>query len=200
MAETNGKSRVSSAYNEKISDERLVKQFNNGDASAFDKIAEHYAADIAKLANRLLGWPGDVDDILQDVFLAAFLGLKKFRCQSSLKTWLFTITINKCRTYRYKRMLHLRRFSQAAHRASPASHRSADSPSMDSEAFEQVRRTVRALPPKYREAVVLKYLEALPTDQVAQILGISKNTLQVRLNRARKHLKDNLANLMESNL
>ena len=97
------------------------------------------------------------------------------------------------------RMLRLRRFSQVAGSASPASQRSADSASMDNEAFERVRRTVRALPPKYREAVVLKYLEALPTDQIAQILGISKNTLQVRLNRARKRLKDNLADLMESN-
>jgi len=185
---------------ESVDYELLVQQFNRGDESAFETIVEQYSAEIALLANRLLGWPGDVEDVTQDTFLAAFLGLKKFRCECSLKTWLFTITINKCRTYRHKRMLRLRRFSQAARRASPASHRSADSTSMDSEAFEQVRRTVRALPPKYREAVVLKYLEALPTDQVAQILGISKNTLQVRLNRARKHLKDNLADLMESNL
>jgi len=177
---------------ESVDYELLVQQFNRGDESAFETIVEQYSAEITLLANRLLGWPGDVEDVTQDT--------KKFRCECSLKTWLFTITINKCRTYRHKRMLRLRRFSQAARRASPASHRSADSTSMDSEAFEQVRRTVRALPPKYREAVVLKYLEALPTDQVAQILGISKNTLQVRLNRARKHLKDNLADLMESNL
>jgi len=71
---------------------------------------------------------------------------------------------------------------------------------MDNETFEQVRRTVRALPAKYREVIVLKYLEALPAEQAAQILGISINTLQVRLNRARNRLKDSLADIMESNL
>ena len=185
---------------ESVDYELLVQQFNRGDESAFETIVEQYSAEIALLANRLLGWPGDVEDVTQDTFLAAFLGLKKFRCQCSLKTWLFTITINKCRTYRYKRMLRLRSFSQAAKRASPTAHRAADAASMDADTFENVRRTVRALPPKYREPVVLNYLEALPTDQVAQILGISKNTLQVRLNRARKRLKDSLADLMETSL
>ena len=71
---------------------------------------------------------------------------------------------------------------------------------MDKDTFEQVRKTVRAMPAKYREVVVLRYLQALPADQIAQILGITKNTVHVRLNRARKQLKDELANLMESNL
>ena len=185
---------------ESIDDERLVEKFHRGDESAFDRIIERYSAEIAVLANRLLGWPGDVEDVTQDTFLAAFLGLKKFRCECSLRTWLFTITINKCRTYRYKRMLGLRRFSQPVGGPSSASHRAADRTSIDSETFDQVRRAVRALPAKYREPVVLMYLQALPTDQVARVLGINKNTLQVRLNRARKRLKRDLAQLMENDL
>jgi RNA polymerase sigma-70 factor (ECF subfamily) len=184
---------------ESINHETLVRQFNQGEESAFETIVRQYSADVAQLANRLLGWPGDVEDVTQDTFLSAFMGLKRFRCECSLKTWLFTITINKCRAYRYKRMLRLRSLSQAAKRAAASSHCSADSASMDNETFDQVRETVRALPAKYREVIVLKYLEALPSEQVAQILGISTNALHVRLNRARKHLKDNLAHLMESN-
>jgi len=65
---------------ETIDDERLVEQFNRGDESAFDRIVEHYSSDIAALASRLLGWSSEVDDVTQDIFLAAFLGLKKFRC------------------------------------------------------------------------------------------------------------------------
>ena len=85
---------------ETINDELLVEQFSQGKESAFESIVELHSADVAALANRLLGWPGDVEDITQDVFLAAFLGLKKFRRDCSLKTWLFTITINKCRSYK----------------------------------------------------------------------------------------------------
>ncbi len=180
---------------ETIDDEHLVEQFNRGDESAFDRIVEQYSSDIAALANRLLGWSGEVEDVTQDIFLAAFLGLKKFRCESSIKTWLFTITVNKCRSYRYKRMLHRRRIRQAADIAVSVSAGTADNKPMETETFERIRRAVEALPAKYREPVVLRYLQELPTDQISLILGISKNALQVRLNRARARLRENLAEL-----
>ena len=182
---------------ETIDDERLVEQFNRGDESAFDRIVEQYSSDIAALANRLLGWSGEVEDVTQDIFLAAFLGLKKFRCESSIKTWLFTITVNKCRSYRYKRVLQKRRIKQAANIAVSTSAGTADSKPMETETFERIRRTVEALPAKYREPVVLRYLQELPTEQISQILGISKNALQVRLNRARTRLRENLAELIK---
>lgn len=179
-----------------LDDELLVRQFNQGDDSAFDRIVEEYSADIAVLANRLLGWPGEVEDIIQDVFLAVFLGLKKFRCECSLKTWLFTITINKCRSHRYKRMLYLRFFSQPADKASVAPAHAADKTPMDDETFDKVRLAVQALPAKYREPVVLRYLQELSTDETARILSISKNVLQVRLSRARERLRQDLAELI----
>ncbi len=181
---------------ETIDDERLVEQFNRGYESAFDRIVEQQSADIAVLANRLLGWPGDVEDLVQDVFLAAFLGLKKFRCECSLKTWLFTITINKCRSYRYKRMLYLRFFSQPAAKASIVPAHAEGKAPMDDETFDRVRCAVAALPAKYREPVVLRYLQELSTDETARILGISKNALQVRLSRARERLRGDLAELI----
>ena len=179
-----------------LDDELLVKQFNQGDDSAFDRIVEEHSADIAVLANRLLGWPGDVEDVVQDIFFAAFLGLKKFRCECSLKTWLFTITINKCRSHRYKRMLRLRFFSQAAKKMVSAPARATDKRLIENEIFNRVRRAVTALPAKYREPVVLRYLQELSTDETARILGISKNALQVRLSRARERLRQDLAELI----
>jgi DNA-directed RNA polymerase specialized sigma24 family protein len=71
---------------EMIEDELLVEQFSRGDEAAFNSIVKQYSSDIAILANRLLGWPGEVDDVMQDIFLAAFIGLKKFRRDCSLKT------------------------------------------------------------------------------------------------------------------
>ncbi len=197
MAETNAKSLGNPAHNKIINDELLVKQFNNGDGSAFDKIVEKYSADIAALANRLLGWPGDVEDVVQDIFLAAFLGLKKFRCECSLKTWLFTITINQCRNYRYKQMLRLKIFSRAADKISSSPAHSADKQPMDNETFDRIRRAITVLPAKYREPLVLKYLQELSANEIVRILGISQNTLQVRLSRARKRLRKDLAGLIE---
>jgi len=178
-----------------LDDELLVRQFSQGDESAFDRIVEGYSADIAVLANRLLGWPGDVEDIVQDVFLAVFLGLKKFRCECSLKSWLFTITINKCRSCRYKQMLYLRFFSRAAAKASVAPAHAEGKLPIDDETFNKVRLAVQALPLKYREPVVLRYLQELSTDEITRILGISTNSLQVRLSRARERLRHDLAEL-----
>ena len=159
---------------------------------------QEHTAEIAVLANRLLGWPGDVEDITQDIFLAAYLGLKKFRCDCSLRSWLFTITINKCRSYRYKRMLQLKFSSRTADKAAFfARDLAADKTSMDCETFERVRRAIAALPPKYREPVVLRYLQELSTGEIGRILGISENSLQVRLSRARKRLRTELAELIE---
>jgi len=169
-------------------DELLVERFSRGDESAFERIVERYSAEVAALANRLLGWPGDVEDVTQDIFLAAFLGLKKFRRDCKLKTWLFTITINKCRSFRHRRLLRLRRL--------PQSPRNRDSP-MNAEDFDHVRRAVAALPAKYREPVVLMYLQELPTEEIARVLGVSKNALHVRLSRARDRLKNDLAELWE---
>ncbi|MHC4205271.1 MAG: RNA polymerase sigma factor [Planctomycetota bacterium] len=180
---------------EKIDDELLVEQFRRGDKSAFDRIVEQYSVDIAALANRLLGWPGDVEDVTQDIFLAAFLGLKKFRCECSLKSWLFTITINKCRTNRYKRWLRLRRFSKKIDNYSLSSD--CEDRNMDADEFKRVRRAVASLPAKYREPVVLRYLEEIGTDEISRILGISKSTLNVRLSRARKRLREDLAEIIE---
>jgi len=58
---------------EKIDDELLIEKFRRGDESAFERIVERYSVDVATLANRLLGWPGEVEDVTQEIFLAAFL-------------------------------------------------------------------------------------------------------------------------------
>jgi len=175
----------------------LVERFRRGDDSAFDRIVEQYSADIAALANRLLGWPGDVDDVVQEVFVAAFLGLKRFRGECRLQTWLFTITVNKCRRHRFR---WLRRFRPVAieDAASVESRdRSGDEAAMDQETFARVRRAVQTLPQKYREVVALRYLQGLEADEICELLGITVNALQVRLNRARKRLKEQLGDLLE---
>ena len=68
---------------------------------------------------------------------------------------------------------------------------------MKAETFESVRRIVAAMPAKYREPVVLRYLQELETDDISQILGISRDTLNVRLSRARKRLHQDMSELME---
>ncbi len=174
----------------------LVERFRRGDDSAFDGIVKRYAAGIAALANRLLGWPGDVDDVVQEVFVAAFLGLKKFRGDCCLRTWLSIITVNKCRSHRLRRRLRLRPARVGTEAMAGLDH-GGDKAAMDAETFARVRRAVQSLPRKYREVVVLRYLEGLETDEICELLRVTANTMQVRLNRARGRLREQLGDLLE---
>jgi RNA polymerase sigma factor (sigma-70 family) len=176
-------------------EQALVERFRRGDDSAFDRIVEQHSAAVAALANRLLGWPGDVDDLVQDVFVSALVGLKKFRGQCRLRTWLHTITVNKCRSRRLWRLRHGR--ALVLDPEVPGHLAGGDKAAMDGETFGRVRRAVQALPCKYREVVVLRYLQGLEMSEIAGLLGVRVNALQVRLNRARKQLKEQLNDLVE---
>ncbi len=175
-------------------DDGLVARLARGDQAAFDALVAVHQDRVSRLAYRLLGWPSDVDDVVQEVFLAAWKALPRFQGRSSLATWLTRITINECRSLR-------RRWGRVIHRESVGPGRvcspAADSRMMDSESFGRVRRAVAALPVRYREVVVLHYLEQMPIGTVSDLLGVSTNTVVVRLHRARAKLKSKLCDLMQ---
>jgi len=175
----------------------LVERFRRGDDSAFDPIVERYSAEVAALANRLLGWPGDVDDVVQEVFVAAWTGLKKFRGDSGLRTWLFAVTVNECRSHRFRRRRRLRAVALEEARAVESRERRGEEAAMDRETFARVRQAVRKLPQKYREIIVLRYLQGLEIEEICRLLGITSNAAQVRLNRARKRLREQLSDRFE---
>jgi RNA polymerase sigma factor (sigma-70 family) len=158
---------------------------------SLEQVVSDHLDEITRLTYRLLGWQSDVEDVVQDVFLSAAQKLNKLRNAASIRAWLFQITINKCRTYRYRQKFHLR-FLAGYRRGRDIeivdSHHEPD----NADKYAEVRRAVKTLPAKYREAVVLKYLEQLSHPQIAGILGVKESTLNVRLLRARTMLREKL--------
>ncbi|MBN1818768.1 MAG: sigma-70 family RNA polymerase sigma factor [Sedimentisphaerales bacterium] len=169
----------------------LVKRFQAGHSEAFDEMVEAYRGKIAVLAHRLLGWDGDVEDVCQEVFVSALLGLKRFRGDCSLRTWLFRITINKCRS-RQSRRLRLRWFGPAKMADAAIEGDPAEQSLIEAETAQAVRRAVQALPQRYREPVVLRYLQEMDHEQIAAVLGLSRTAVNVRLSRARQMLRQTL--------
>jgi len=165
-------------------DRGLVARLQAGDLSALDELVAAHQDRVARLAERLLGSPGPVDDVVQEVFLAVLRGTKGFRGQCEFTTWLTAIAVNKCRTYGRWR----RRWSQLFRYFRPADAIPAagEGPAED---YARVHDAVRRLPPKHREPIVLHYFEEMPIAEVAQSLGLSVNAVQMRLSRARQHLK-----------
>jgi len=167
-----------------------------GESASFEEIVAVHHGRVAGLARRLLAWPGDVEDVVQEVFVAVLKHLGRFRGDCRVETWLTRITVNTCRTWERKRLLRLkllrrleRRPAEAAPGAGPAG--------VDAEVLGRVRRAVGALPWRYREVVVLRYLEQMEVADIATALGVSGNVVSVRLNRARQRLAEKLGELRE---
>jgi RNA polymerase sigma factor (sigma-70 family) len=178
-------------------EESLVDGFVSGDAGAFDEVVRMHQTRVARMVHRLLGWPGDVDDVVQEVFLAAWRHRRKFRGGSSLATWLTAIAVNKCRSHERRRVLGRFWRSWQEVRAGEAGAPAEDSPLVRQETAAAVRRAVEGLPPRCREVVVLRYLEDMPVSEVAVVLGISANAAQVRLARAKDRLHTLLGHLVK---
>jgi RNA polymerase sigma-70 factor (ECF subfamily) len=163
------------------------------DAASFEGLVVAEQAYVARLVGRLLGWRSDVDDLVQDVFVSALGAWPKFRGDCSARTWLTRIALNKCRSYERRRWLHLRLFAAwQARSSSPVEVQTAG----NDETAEEVRRAIEQLRQRDREIIVLHYLEQLSVAEVACLLGITRNAVEVRLARARQRLKAILGNHM----
>ena len=179
------------------SDDLLVERFADGDRSAFDQIVANHYARVARLVYRLLGWDDDVADVIQEVFLSALEKLPTFRRQAKFTTWLMTITINTCRKHLRRRFLRSRLAALAGRSRVSGSAVPADQHAASRETFERLRAAVHRLPNRYREVIVLRYLQELPVGQISGVLGISHNAVEVRLTRARRRLARALPDLAE---
>lgn len=177
-------------------DQELLGRLARRESGAFDELLDRRHDEIARLVYRLLGWDSEAEDVVQEVFLAAWRALPRFRGQAGLSTWLRRIAVNKCRACRRRWRVHgrWRRHMRRSH--TEPLDRSAEDAALEGEKFEQVRAAVRALPHRDREVIVLHYLQQQSVDQVAAELGLRRNTVEVRLHRARERLKPLLKAMM----
>jgi len=168
-----------------------------GDAEAFNGLVRSRRQTVTRLVGRLLGWTSDVPDVVQDVFVSALSGIGRFRGNSSVDTWLTRIAINTCRKHQRRRLVRWIAWKRQTAEPADVEMAGPEAAAMSRETFEQVRRAVQELSPKYREVVALRYFEGRSIIDVAELLDLSRNAVDVRLNRARSQLKDALGPLLE---
>lgn len=169
---------------------------------------EIVAENESKIFNTIYSFVGDYEDALdltQETFTRAYCSIEKFRGESSMSTWLYRIAINLCkRDYSRKR----RRDSiftgslddPEAERQTEDLVSEGESAVEVLEANEEqaiVRREIHALPKKHRAVIVLKYLQDLSYEEMADILGCSIGTVKSRLSRAKEKLKQRLDKVVE---
>jgi RNA polymerase sigma-70 factor (ECF subfamily) len=171
----------------------LAAAFRAGDASAAEVLAERLLPFVARLVRRLAAWRHDVDDLIQDVMVAALAGRGSFRGDAKLETWITRIAVNRCRAQARKAWVRRGLFRSWAMQCPAASAPPAEAAAIAGEQAAMVHGAVTQLPAKYREAVVLCYLQHMTAAEAATALSVRASTVEVRLSRARAKLRKMLS-------
>jgi RNA polymerase sigma-70 factor (ECF subfamily) len=170
----------------------------------FDEVFQHYHGMVFQLAYRILGEREEALDLAQEVFLSVFRRMNRFRGESSLKTWIYRITLNltanRCRWW--NRLRRRGTVSLDAHlsknddRELSETLRVGDDNPEDSlllkEEREQIERSILQLPLKQRIAIVMRDIEGLSYEEIAQATHASLGTVKSRIARGREDLKRRL--------
>jgi RNA polymerase sigma-70 factor (ECF subfamily) len=169
----------------------LVRAAQSGDPAALeDLIAGSYRAAYT-LALRLLGNPDDAAEATQEAYIRMIRGLRRFREVGAFPTWLFKIVSNVCMTEIRKR--NRRDVPTEVEDMDFAAPDDAEELAVGKLFWGELERSVHGLPEVYRSVIVLRDIYGLSGEETAEVLGVSPGAVKVRLHRARRRLRDELA-------
>ena len=185
----------------------VIEAFRAGDAGAFDLLVTRHQRRVYRLAYRLLGDAEAALDAAQEAFVKAWKALPRFEGKARFTTWLTRITINQCRNELRKRgtVKHTRPLSLDERVPGTETARVDTLPSADGQAPETLaglelseafRVVLTELEPEAREVLMLREVESLGYEDMAQVLDVAVGTVRSRLHRARAELKRRLAPLL----
>ncbi|HET7108813.1 MAG TPA: sigma-70 family RNA polymerase sigma factor [Candidatus Acidoferrum sp.] len=182
----------------------LVTELQAGSETAFDWLVNHYHAPVYNLILGMLGDTADAADAAQEVFLKAFKGIRSFRQGSSLKTWLYRIAIREALNHR--RWFKRHNQKNVSIDAEPAEGCAAiEIEDLTATPFDQlaaheiqvaVQGALQQVPDVFRSAVILRDIEGLSYEEVAEVLECSVGTVKSRILRGRRSLKEILQPLL----
>jgi RNA polymerase sigma-70 factor (ECF subfamily) len=183
-----------------------IKALQAGSEEAFDWLLAQYAPGVFRLAHRILNDPADAADAVQEVFLKVFRSITEFHGDSSLKTWIYRIALNTAANqnrwwHRHKEQefsLDAQESWEGSSKFSPADAARGPFESLLSrEQQEIVQKAMARLPECSRTVLVLREMEDLSYEEIAEILHVSLGTVKSRLARARLALKCELEPMLE---
>jgi RNA polymerase sigma-70 factor, ECF subfamily len=204
MAGVTALGNIASAIGIRAEEASIVADLKAGSEEAYNWLVAHYHQPIYSLVYRILTDPTDAADTTQEVFLKVFRGMKRFNGECSLKTWLYRIAIHEASNQRRWWFRHKsKETSMEAHvddegNSFGLSDTLADKRESPLEIFahEEVRARVeqelKQVPEPYRTTVVLRDIEGLAYEEIAEVLQISLGTVKSRLIRGREALKKRL--------
>lgn len=192
-------------WDDGIGMEALLKGLRRGEESAYEYLVERFQQPVFNLVHRLIDDHGEASDVTQDVFLKVFRSVGSFRGQSSLKTWIYRIAVNEA---------HNRRRWFGRHRRPEVELESDEngkgwlgqlsdpgrSPydlALNEEWRVAIDKALAGINPVFRTAVVLRDMEDLSYEEIADVLDVSLGTVKSRILRGRESLRKALMEQLE---
>lgn len=174
----------------KASDNDLVRRANRGDAAALDELVNRHAPGLFSLALAMLRHRADAEDAVQETLLGAVRGLRGFRQQASLRTWLSGILMRQIARQRRERWRKPMKLVGEQDDWPPPPRAEQDASASVVPSRLDVHEMLAALSTEHRQVLVLRELEGLSYEEIATALKVPRGTVESRLHRARAELRE----------
>lgn len=200
-AESNPQAVAGEAVGAQAAETALVERCKAGDRLAFDELISGHQDRVLNTAFRLMGNYEEALDLTQEVFMNCFRKIGNFKGDSALSTWLYRITVNTAKNrWKYQQSRGINKtHSLDAPMSADDEERIKQFPdrqptprkvASDREAFSYLEEQLESLNGEHKEVLVLRYIEELSYEEIADILRLSLGTVKSRIHRARNELRD----------
>ena len=187
-------------------DQQLVERVQRGDKAAFDLLVVKYQRKIFRLLSRLIRDTAEIEDVAQAAFVKAYRALPNFRGDSAFYTWLYRIAINTAKNYLVSQGRRAPTSTQAdvedAETFDDGDHlrdlNTPDSMLVTKQVAEAVNRAIDTLPEDLRTAIVLRELEGLSYEEIAESMQCPIGTVRSRIFRAREAIALELRPILDT--
>ena len=167
-------------------DYSIIRQFIDGDKSAFKVLVKRHKEKVRNIIYMTMNNSVLVDDIAQEVFITVYKNLKHFRFESQFTTWLYRVTVNKCKDY--LRRINVRKIFSPIEDGYEVSEYS--TPAENSDISKIVMDAISKLPVKLRMPLILKDIEGFSYKEISETLKCEMGTVKSRIFRGREKLKE----------
>jgi RNA polymerase sigma-70 factor (ECF subfamily) len=182
----------------RMNDEELITAFQSGDRDVYRILVERHQERIRNLLFSIFHDRDFIDDLAQEVFIKAYQALPNFRFEASFYTWLYRIAVNKSRDeLRKKKLRRFFSFQTLDEGIEQDLHSRLSVQPENRDTQELVALGLQVLPEKFRTAVVLKDIEGLSYEEIADVMRCKLGTVKSRISRARAMLRKALKPLLE---
>ncbi len=181
--------------------DELIERCLSGDQAAWEAIVRQYWRKVFNVAYKFVGRHDEAEDLTQDVFLKIFKSLDTFDRRANFQTWLISVSRNLCidyyRSVRKERET-INREVDASELAPVSSERRPDAAVEQSDLAALLRQALHTLPASLRSAVLMRDMQELSYQEIAERLGLPEGTVKSRINRGRKQLAHQVRRLREA--